>query len=142
MRRQVFSGTFLYVEGASDGKFYGMFTDQVHCQIIVAHNRFNVIEACRILEMEKFAGAIGIIDADFDHLEQRIVDVSCVFQTDMHDAECFMLSARAFDKVLSEFASPDKLKAWQASYVSDVRTHFLQEAAIIGGLLWHSTVRE
>jgi len=56
----------------------------------------------------------------------------------MHDGECFMLSTCAFDKLLSEFASQDKLKAWQQSYSADVRSHLLQQAIIIGGLLWHS----
>src|SRR5439155_12678001 len=102
MRREVFKGAFLFVEGSSDGKFYGMFTDQSECQILIAHNRFNVVEACRILEAERFTGAIGVIDADFNHLEGITPNVSLVFQTDMHDTECFMLSTSAFDKVLSD----------------------------------------
>lgn len=138
MRREVFKGAFLFVEGPSDGRFYGMFVDQNVCQIIIAYNRFNVIETCRILEGENFKGTIGIIDADFDHLEEKIPDVSSVFQTDLHDSECFMLSTKAFEKLLSECASQEKLKAWQKTYVSDVRGHLLQQAAITGGLLWHS----
>ena len=126
------------MEGASDAKLYGMFVDQKSCQIIIAHNRFNVVEACRILEVESFGGVIGIIDADFDHLEGKIPDVSIIFQTDMHDAECFMLSTSAFDKLVSEFASEEKLSAWQKRYAADMRSHLTQQAAIIGTLLWHS----
>ncbi len=138
MRRELFKGAFLFVEGPTDGKFYGMFIDQGQCQIIIAYNRFNVIEACRILENEIFVGSIGIIDADFNHLEGKTPDVSSVFQTDMHDCECYMLSSIAFDKVLVEFTTQDKLAAWQKSYVTDVRNHLLQQSAIIGSLLWHS----
>ena len=138
MRRELFKGAFLYVEGPTDCKFYGMFIDQNACQIIVAFNRFNVVEACRILDKENFAGAIGIIDADFNHLDGRTPDVPSVFQTDMHDGECFMLSTNAFNKILFEFASPDKLKAWQESYVTDFRSHLLLQAAFVGSLLWHS----
>jgi hypothetical protein len=138
MRRELFKGSFLYVEGSSDGKLYGMFVDCDRCQIIIAYNQFNVIEACRILEREAFAGAIGIVDADFNHLEGKTPDVSIVFQTDMHDGECFMLSTIAFNKLLTEFASQEKLTVWQKAYVADVRNHLLQEAAIVGCLLWHS----
>ncbi len=129
MRREVFKGAFLYVEGSSDAKFFGMFIDQTSCQIIIAHNRFNVVEACRIHESKGFGGVVGIIDADFDHLEQKIPDVSIVFQTDMHDAECYMLSACAFAKLVSEFASEDKLKAWRECCAGDVRRHLAQQAA-------------
>lgn len=138
MRRALFFGTFIYCEGPSDAKLYGKFTEPNRCQIIIAHNRINVVEACRILEADNFVGAIGIVDADFDHLEEKTLGVSSVFQTDMHDGECFMLSTVAFDKLLSEFASQEKLKAWQQSYVADLRSHLLQQAVIIGGLLWHS----
>jgi len=138
MRRALFAGAFIYAEGTSDAKLYGKFTEPNRCQIIIAHNRDNVVEACRILEADNFAGAIGIIDADFNHLEEKTSGLSSVFQTDMHDGECFMLSTCAFDKLLSEFASQDKLKAWQQSYSADVRSHLLQQAIIIGGLLWHS----
>lgn len=138
MRRALFAGVFVYVEGPSDAKLYGMFIDQSQCQIIIAHNRVNVIAACRILEADKFAGAIGIIDADFNHLEGKAPDVSSVFQTDMHDGECFILSTIAFDKLLTEFASREKLTAWRKDYVTDLRSHLLQQAAIVGGLLWHS----
>jgi len=138
MRREIFKGAFLYVEGSSDANLYATFIDQKSCQIIIAHNRFNVVEACRIHETKGFDGVVGIIDADFDHLEQKTPDVSIVFQTDMHDAECFMLSTSAFDKLVSEFASEDKLKDWQAAYVGDLRSHLVQQAAIIGALLWYS----
>jgi hypothetical protein len=138
MRRTSYAGTFVYVEGPSDAKFYGMFIDKTQCQIIVAFNRYNVIETCRVLESEKFAGVIGIIDADFNHLEKKTSDVSSVFQTDMHDCECFMLSTFAFDKLLTEFASQDKLLAWKTRYVADVRSHLLQQSIIIGDLLRHS----
>jgi hypothetical protein len=56
----------------------------------------------------------------------------------MHDAECFALSTNAFDRLLAEYASSDKLKVWQSTYVMDVRSHLLQQAAIVGSLLWHS----
>jgi hypothetical protein len=138
MRRGSFNGVFLFVEGPSDERFYGMFTEPKKCQIIIAFNRFNVVEACRILQTGDFEGAIGIIDADFNHLESKTTDLPSVFQTDMHDVECLMLSTEAFDKLVSEFASKEKLATWQDKYVSDIRSHLLDQSIIIGALLWHS----
>lgn len=138
MRRALFAGTFVFAEGTSDAKLYGMFIDKNECQIIIAHNRFNVVEACRVLESDNFAGAVGIVDADFDHLEGNVLGLASVFQTDMHDGECFMLATGAFEKLLLECAAQEKIQAWQKCNVIDVRSHLLQQAVVIAGLLWHS----
>ena len=138
MRRALFKGAFLFVEGQSDEKLYGMFVDGDRCQIIIAHDRSRVLGACQVLESASFPGAIGIIDADFDILEAKTPGVATVFQTDLHDAECLMLSTRAFEKLLFQFAPKDKLAAWRATHGPDVRGHLLGEAALIGCLVWHS----
>ena len=138
MRRALFKGVFLYVEGPSDERFYHKFLEPNQCQIIICHGRANVSDACQILEVANFDGAIGIIDADFDRLEGKNTGRSNVFQTDMHDAENFMLSTVAFDKLIHEMATPDKLEAWQSNYTADVRGHLLQQAAHVCALLWHS----
>ncbi len=138
MRRALFKGAFLFVEGQLDEKLYGMFVEDSRCQIIIAHDRSRVLGACQVLESASFPGAIGIIDADFDILEAKTPGVATVFQTDLHDAECLMLSTHAFDKLLFQFASKEKLAAWKAAHGPDVRYHLLCEAALIGCLVWHS----
>lgn len=138
MRRALFKGAFLFVEGQSDEKLYGMFVDGTRCQIIIAHDRSRVLGARQVLASDSFPGAIGIIDADFDMLEAKTPGLATVFQTDLHDAECLMFSTCAFDKLLFQFASKEKLAAWKAAYGPDVRSHLLGEAALIGCLVWHS----
>lgn len=138
MRRALFKGVFLYVEGPSDERFYRKFLEPSGCQAIICHGRPNVRDVCRILEVANFDGAIGIIDADFNHLEGKSTGVSPVFQTDMHDCESFMLSTAAFDTLMLEIATPEKLKAWQSNHTPDVRSHLLQQAALVSALLWHS----
>jgi hypothetical protein len=138
MRRAVFKGAFLFVEGPSDARFYGKFVCAELCQIIVGYSRFNVIEACRILEKEQFAGVVGIVDADFDHLHKNVPDLDSVFQTDMHDADCFMLSAKTFLGVLVEFCSSDKLSEWEKKYGVDLPAHLLSQCVLIGAFLWYS----
>lgn len=65
MRRSLFRGAFLFVEGDSDRRLYGMFVDQKSCQLIISFNRANVIDATAILKNDAFSGALGIIDSDF-----------------------------------------------------------------------------
>ncbi len=138
MRRALFGGVFLFVEGLSDDRLYGMFVDASECQIIIAHTRDYVIEACRILENHAFAGVIGIIDADFDNVEGRPPVPQGVFRTELHDAECLMLCSGAFQKLLFQFASRPKLEKWTKEHRADVREHLLHQAALIGCLVWHS----
>jgi hypothetical protein len=138
MRRAAFKGSFMYVEGPSDQKFYGMFVDGSHCQIIIAHSRSNVIEACSILVADHFRGTVGIIDADFDHIANSPEAPATVFRTDLHDAECMMLASSAFEKVLFEFASNEKLQNWQMTRSRKIGEHLLQQAAKVGALVWHS----
>ncbi len=137
MRRALFGGVFLFVEGTSDEKFYGKFLSN-GCQTIICHGRANVRDCCRILETADFKGAIGIIDADFNHLEGKPTGVASVFHTDMHDAESFLLATDAFHKVIQEFSTSEKLKIWQSRYAADLRRQLLQGAAAVGSLLWHS----
>jgi hypothetical protein len=142
MRRAAFKGAFLFVEGPSDEKLYGLFVDQNHCQLIIAHGRTHVIETCRILDKGGFAGFLGIVDADFDHLGSKSVEAPNVFQTDLHDGECSMLSTSAFTKLLDQLAIKTRLAAWKNLHSADVRQHLLQEASTIGYLLWYSNLND
>jgi uncharacterized protein DUF4435 len=141
MRRTVLKGSaFLFVEGASDDRFYGIFINPAKCQIIICHGRDRVIGACEILNSDGFPGFLGIVDADFRRAEGDPIGVANVLLTDFHDAECFMLRSGAFDRLLVEFASGEKLKAWQEGFGADLREHFLTHSGKVGLLLWHSTI--
>ena len=138
MRRAVFKGTFLLVEGESDERLFGIFVDYVHCQIIISHGRENLFDACRILDQAGVVGILAIADADFEHLEGRNPPVDCILFTDWHDAECMMLRGVAFDRLISQFVSREKFPAWCETHGSDVRQHLLNQSAPVGYLLWHS----
>ena len=49
MMRSVFKGTVLIVEGVSDSRLYGKFTDRENVRIMIAHSKNNVMQAgaCR-----------------------------------------------------------------------------------------------
>lgn len=138
MRRSVFKGAFLFVEGDSDERLYGIFTNQEKCQIIICHGRGNLFDACGILREAGTSGILAIADADFEHLEGRNPPVDCVLFTDWHDAECMMLRGTAFDRVVSQFVSREKFAAWCGAHGSDVRQHLLNQSVSVGYLLWHA----
>jgi hypothetical protein len=141
MRAITFAGAFVLVEGRSDQKLYIKFVDGARVQVLLCISRDRVIEAIRILNQDGFARACGIIDADFDRLEARPPPFANVFFTDAHDAEMMILNATVvapFEALISEFASPDKLGAWQATFGSNLLDHLTAESAKIGALLLYS----
>src|SRR5437016_2205089 len=138
MRRSVFKGAFLFVEGDSDERLYGIFTNHEKCQIIICHGRANSFDACRNLREAGTLGILAIADADFEHLEGRNPPVDCVLFTDWHDAECMMLRGSAFERVVSQFISREKFATWSEDHGSDVRQYLLNQSVSVGYLLWHS----
>lgn len=141
MRRSVWKVAFLFVEGDSDERLYSIFVDSRTCQVIVSHGRANLIEACEILSAHGFKGFLGIIDADLCHAQGTLPLIPNILVTDFHDAECFMLRGTAFERVLREFASKEKLEYWHKVFGPDVRKHLLSHSIKVGFLLWHSTVK-
>jgi Protein of unknown function (DUF4435) len=139
MQRAAFAGSFVFVEGISDERFYSLFTDSNACKIIIAHGRLQVIAVCGILDQASFIGFVGITDADFDHAEGNSAPTGSVLLTDWHDAECFLVASDAFDRVLHEHADREKLANWKSTHgINNVREHFIKQGAEIGFLLWHS----
>ena len=69
LRRSTFAGTFLLVEGSSDKVFYERFVNKKVCQLEVVAGKIRVITVLDILETSSFRGILGIVDADFDRLE-------------------------------------------------------------------------
>ncbi len=139
MQRAAFAGSFVFVEGISDERFYSLFTDSTACKIIIAHGRLQVIAVCGILDQASFIGFVGITDADFDHAEGNPPSNGSILLTDWHDAECFLVASGAFDRVLHEHADREKLEKWKSTHgIQNVREHFIKQGAEIGFLLWHS----
>ncbi len=56
MQRAAFRGTFIFVDGFSDERFYSLFLNESACKIIITHGRSQVFAACRILTSAGFVG--------------------------------------------------------------------------------------
>jgi len=115
MIRSAFSGSFVIVEGDIDKKVYQNFIDPTACKIKCIEfkndsNKQRVIEIIEILNADKnFAGALALIDADFDNFEKTKKIIENLFRTDFHDLECLIFVSPALEKVLTEFGSDVKI---------------------------------
>lgn len=138
LRRSIFSGTFLLVEGSSDKIFYERFIDKTACEVVIVSgkpsSKLRVIAVLRILERSSFQGVLAIVDADFDRLEASLHHSPNLLRTDTHDLETMLLNSFALDKVIAEFSSEEKI----TRFGRDVRTALLEAGMSVGYLLWVS----
>ncbi len=142
MRRRVHTGSFLVVEGSDDSKAFKDLIDQEECVIVVAHGKDNVLEALSILNDDGFSRALGIVDADFDRVVDKCEQTENVLRTDGHDLECMLLSSSAFDKVLSEHGSPDRVKEFGEKHGGVIAVVLARAAMPIGYLMMVSLEKD
>jgi hypothetical protein len=138
MQRSTFAGSFLLVEGSTDKTFYERFTDKLKCRVANANNKANVIQVIDILEKDCFLGLLGIVDADFDRLEETPDRSPNLILTDTHDLETLIIKSPALDKLLSEFGSEDKI----SNLDRELRSILVECSLSIGYLRWVSQLDE
>jgi len=135
MMRSQRPGTFLIVEGDTDARVYGRFTDGDRCTVLVAHGKDNALITLDMLEKSAFPGALAIVDSDFWRLDGVTPGSVNVLVTDTHDLETMILSSSALDEVLLEFGRKDRLDRLP----KPVRDIILDACLPIGYFRWLST---
>lgn len=123
-------GVFLIVEGHSDKLIYERLVNKQEVRITIASGKNNAIKALSILEKENFCRVVAVIDADFSRIEQQISDSNHLFLTDEHDLEMMLIKSAAFDKLLKERGSEEKI----AAFSKDIRETLLKLGQEIGKL--------
>ena len=134
MHRSQHSGAFVLVEGKDDKLFFRRFLDQNLAVVIVADGKEKVCDAIATLDRDQFPGVLGIVDADFDHLEGRTVDSPNVLFTEFHDLECVQLWSAGLEAIITEYGSEKKLTGFNR----DPLETLLKAARPIGCLRLHS----
>ena len=134
MKRSLFAGAFLIVEGPTDGVIYSRIVDHDTCRIEIAHDRDRVLGAITILNEDGILGVLGIIDADFDRVTCQAPGIPNVLLTDFHDAECMMLNSPAFDRVLEEFTAGDRVDTFSRQETPLIAHRLAGNAAPLGCL--------
>jgi hypothetical protein len=138
LRRSQHLGSFIVIEGRNDRLFYERFFDLQQCKLVVADGKEKVCEVVRILDADNFRGVLGIVDADFDLLEEIPVSSYNVIRGNCHDIEAMLICSPALDRVLREFGSEDKIQRLVTSAGRDIRHILLAAASPLGYLRWHS----
>jgi hypothetical protein len=133
--------TDLVVEGEDDKAFFGRYTDPKACHIAVAHGKPNVRDVILELDKRGFRGTLGIVDADFDVLEQRGLPSPNLIATDLHDVECMMLASPAFEHLLRELGDQELRGSFEKQRGTVVE-QLLTMGREIGYLRWASARNE
>lgn len=134
MKRSIFKGTFLIVEGDSDKKVYDNFINREECHIEIGHGKDNSIKAMKILESSSVKGVLAIIDADFWILDKNKIDSNNVMITDSHDIETMIIQSPVLDRFIVEFCSDSKINALK----DNIRDILLRTCIPLGYLRWLS----
>jgi Protein of unknown function (DUF4435) len=132
------SGSFLLVEGPDDGRLYRRFIDQQKCHLVVGFNKTNVVSAVGLLDTANCPGVLGLVDSDFDVLDGTTAPSPNIVSGDTHDLETTLIRSPALETVLEEFASPEKLRAFEGRYGGTLRDWLIASARPLGYLRWHS----
>ncbi len=116
MMRSAFKGTMLVVEGPTDHRLYGKFTDRNDVRTVIAHSKDNVKGVIREASVRRgLKDVIGIVDSDLDFLMGNRVSPP-LFRTDTRDAESMIMSSGSFREVLWEYADQEKLAHFESRY--------------------------
>jgi hypothetical protein len=127
----------LVVEGDTDELFFEPFIDTTRCRLVVANGRENAVYIFTELQNTSFAGALVIVDADFDVLMGCLPLPMGLLFTDSHDLEMMLMASPALDKVLRQVGKKEKLASFLARY-GDLRKRLLASAKPLGCFLWLS----
>lgn len=125
---------FMVVEGITDYRLYSKLINRETCEVIIGESKHNVVEAIRICEMQQVQGVIGIVDADFWHLDGISDLPRNLFLTDAHDLECMMLQSPAYESVLLEYGDENKVARFEQKMHQSLKEILLMNVALIGYL--------
>jgi Protein of unknown function (DUF4435) len=134
LHRAVHQGTFLLVEGHFDAQLFKQFVDREQCVITVGNGKESVLGAIAILEISNFCGALGIVDRDFDWCDGQCSANNNIILTDYNDLEITILTSSAFDRVLAQYGSDDKIERMKRLKGNSVLELILGETALLGGM--------
>ena len=132
--RDTYKGPVLILEGDNDAKFFHRFVEDSEMEIIPAWGKANVLDAIEILESHGgVQGFMGIVDADFGHVDGSLPTSRNIVVTDDHDVEMMIVKTKAFSAVLRELGSRAKVRNFPGGE-RGIRDALMQEALIVGHL--------
>lgn len=140
MMHSAFPGTLMVVEGPTDHRLYGKFTDRDDVRTVIAYSKDNVKGVVKeVTNKRGLKDVLGIVDADLDILFGNRVDPP-LFRTDTRDAESMITSSDSFREVMWEYADQEKLASFESRYGDVIER--IEDAAYPVGLLMYISIKE
>jgi hypothetical protein len=120
------------IEGQTDLKLLKKFFNSESCDFVICYGKEPAVKVFDKLKTNDVIGLLAILDRDFDifYPEQRHEDI---LYWDGRDLENYLFSTPAFEAVLAEHSSVEKMTALQWSS-DDVKACMLECAKQIGKL--------
>ena len=137
--RSVRKGPVLLVEGVTDDRFYGKFTDP-GVIIIECHSKDALIKSVKNLRLRGEDKTLGIADADLDLIEGKTPPPQSVYFTDYRDMEMVCIYSGSLDDIINEYGNRDKIRQFTEKYGS-VKNALTSAAAPAGLLMYISKKR-
>jgi hypothetical protein len=109
MERQNHKGSFLLLEGKTDKLRLRRFINEKDCSVVPCFGKKPLMEAIEILYEDGFAGALGLVDADFDRLLSKYQKHEGLIWSDTHDFDLDIARTSVLDRYLSEVADEEKI---------------------------------
>lgn len=142
MMRPLHKGAILILEGCDDSRVYSRFINSNECKLVIGYGKDNALGALKILEKSNFLGVLAIVDSDFWKLDDVTPSSFNILFTDTHDLETMIIKSPAFEKILGEYGSEKKIKAFVKQAGADLRTALLERIKPMGCLQWYSLREE
>ena len=128
-------GKYVLVEGDNDWVLFKKFFLSTNSEIVIAHGKDRVKDACDILINRGFGElAIGIIDSDFNNLTNIDDQREQIFYTDTHDLETMIFNSDAFDHVINLRCIQDRLKLLVKNESKNLKEILLERTSSLGYL--------
>ena len=125
----------LIVEGPDDSKFWRRWLDS-SCEILIGEGKLNIIGCLERLDLKKVRGVLGLVDDDYDHVENVTPDSTNLIMTDANDLECILCRSSALDGILAELGDAGRIERFEAAVGTNVREALLDRALVFGRLRW------
>lgn len=135
VRMDTFQGYYVLVEGENDELFYSKFLNENEVQLEICHGKENVLEAIQILDKNNTRKKyIGIVDKDYDFLNENVFESTNLIRTDYHDIETMCISSSAFEDFSKEYCKVDKVNKICSDSKKSLKEHIFELAKPIAGM--------
>ena len=135
MSRMVHDRGFLVVEGPDDVRFWERHRDR-DCELVCGESKSSVVDGIERLDGERFRGALGVVDSDYDAIMGIESGSENLVATDAHDLECVLCRSSALEAALAEYGDRTKIEQFEQESGGDVRASLLDRALAFGKLRW------